>query len=148
MYRLGILITGSRDFKDYDFVRSLFFPYSNLYKKEHVILYEGGQVSKEKACFNPEYWGADYIAKTIAHELGWTIKSYYAKWKLHGKKAGIIRNIEMIDAFYTSKEISEKVVIALPLEGSVGTIHAKNYAISQKIKTLTYFYPDPTPQRC
>lgn len=150
MYKLGILVTGSRNFRDYDYIRNLFFPYNDKYNN-NIILYEGGQVSKDNSSFtkDPEkLWGADYLAKRAALELGWKVKSFPAKWKLHGKKAGIIRNIEMIDDFYMNKDIKEKEVLAFPLPGSKGTIHAIEYAKAHSFTLITYNYTEKTHTIC
>lgn len=42
--------------------------------------------------------GADIIAADYAYSLGFEVEHYPADWKRYGKKAGIIRNLEMLDA--------------------------------------------------
>lgn len=40
--------------------------------------------------------GADTIAAMAAEELGWRIEAHPADWKTHGKRAGFVRNAEMV----------------------------------------------------
>ncbi len=42
--------------------------------------------------------GADKMAERIARERGWYTEAYPADWKRYGKRAGPIRNREMIQA--------------------------------------------------
>jgi hypothetical protein len=41
--------------------------------------------------------GADEIAGTVARSLGFTIEEYPASWTQFGRRAGIIRNLQMLD---------------------------------------------------
>lgn len=42
--------------------------------------------------------GADHIAGSVAMEFGMQVKEYPADWQRHGKAAGVIRNLEMLNA--------------------------------------------------
>lgn len=41
--------------------------------------------------------GVDQIAEEIARENGWAIEQYLPDWDRHGKKAGILRNADMVN---------------------------------------------------
>ena len=87
-----ILVCGGRDYKDYDKVSN--------------TLYEITKSRKwyEPECFMPKVHiisGATTGADTLA--VDWAVANwcpyteYPADWKKHGKKAGMIRNQQMID---------------------------------------------------
>lgn len=42
--------------------------------------------------------GADAIARTVGAQLGFRVRVYEADWNRHGRRAGILRNIAMLDA--------------------------------------------------
>lgn len=60
--------------------------------------------------------GADTIAGDEAEALMLTVRAYPADWKQHGKRAGILRNIQMLDE-------RPDLVIAFQINGSRGTQH-------------------------
>jgi hypothetical protein len=60
--------------------------------------------------------GADFMADQAAHQLQIPVQPHPAKWNQQGKKAGPLRNQEMIDAHPDTG-----LVLAFPLRGSVGT---------------------------
>lgn len=60
--------------------------------------------------------GADTQAARIAKDLGYTVEPFPADWRKHGKPAGIIRNIAMLDR-------NPDLVIAFQVNGSRGTQH-------------------------
>jgi hypothetical protein len=41
--------------------------------------------------------GADTVAHMVAKKLGYRTKTFRADWNEHGKKAGIVRNLAMLD---------------------------------------------------
>lgn len=43
------------------------------------------------------YKGADRICEEAARAYGWTVELHPAEWTLHGKRAGFLRNQEMVD---------------------------------------------------
>lgn len=78
-----LLITGSRDWKD-------------RYAIAEAI---------SEVAVDPREWtlvsgacptGADRICEEVAHSLGMTVEIHPADWKTHGKRAGYIRNAEMV----------------------------------------------------
>jgi hypothetical protein len=83
---MRILVTGSRDWDDWPTLTWALLKETRGYDEE-VTLVHGG-------CST----GADHMADVDASLRGWKIEVYQAQWGLHGKKAGPIRNIEMVDA--------------------------------------------------
>jgi hypothetical protein len=41
--------------------------------------------------------GADFLVTSYARSIGWNIRSYLANWVQYGKRAGPLRNKEMIE---------------------------------------------------
>ena len=80
---MRILVCGGRDFSKYNQVFYAISRLKNTYGVEAVI--HGGAR------------GADSLAGQAAEELGIPVEVYPADWKTHGKKAGLIRNQQMID---------------------------------------------------
>lgn len=60
--------------------------------------------------------GADRIAAVEATALGFTVKAYPADWDRHGKSAGFLRNVQML-------EEEPDLVLAFQIDGSRGTQH-------------------------
>jgi hypothetical protein len=81
---MHLLVTGSRTWTDVQLIRDHLSWYNSLI--EPVTLIHG-------AC--PR--GADAIANRIAFEYCWTIERYPADWQQHGKRAGYVRNAEMVN---------------------------------------------------
>jgi hypothetical protein len=77
-----ILITGSRDWTNREIIEKALGEYVHLPK---VTLVSG-------ACPT----GADRLCEDYAEFLGWNIERHPADWGKYGKKAGFIRNAEMV----------------------------------------------------
>jgi hypothetical protein len=60
--------------------------------------------------------GADTIAAFEAKALGFTVRAYPADWERYGKRAGILRNLQML-------EEEPDLVLAFQIDGSRGTQH-------------------------
>lgn len=84
---INIMICGSRSITDKEWIFSQIeaFWYWNAACYDEVTLIEG------------EAQGVDLIAKEYAQKNNWKIKDFPANWKKYGKKAGMIRNINMVD---------------------------------------------------
>lgn len=80
---MRVLITGSRDWHDIQLIHDAL---SMLELPLPVTLVSG-------ACPT----GADAICEEAAEELGWNIERHPADWKRHGRRAGYVRNAEMVD---------------------------------------------------
>lgn len=97
---MKILVCGGRDFNDYEFVKECLTFLHNTLKSFTVI--EGGAR------------GADSLARRWANEHGIECITVPANWNKHGKRAGPIRNQEMLD-------MNPDCVVAF--EGGNGTAH-------------------------
>lgn len=106
---MRVLVCGSRTFNDPEFVNDLLYGLCArwVHEVENFGIIEGGAR------------GADRLAAEFAelHGLGDAHEQYPANWGKHGKRAGFIRNQEMIDT-------EPDLVLAFidkPLEDSRGT---------------------------
>lgn len=80
---MRILICGSRDFTDYPQLCSV-MDEMNLDEVQPITIISG------------EARGADTLAKQYAEECGWDYEGYPADWNTHGRRAGPIRNRQML----------------------------------------------------
>jgi hypothetical protein len=111
MFRL--LVTGSRDWSDVDAV---------VRELEVVQAHEGEQV----VLVSGNCRGADLIAEDIAVKFGWMIERHPADWKTHGKRAGFIRNGEMV-------ELGADYCVAFVKDNSAG---ASNTVVKARIAKI------------
>lgn len=82
---MRILITGSRDWGDYEAIVD-------------VLVYEMGPDPYEATVVSGACpTGADALCEEVAKYLGATIERHPANWEKYGKPAGFIRNKEMVD---------------------------------------------------
>lgn len=109
----ALLVCGGRDYAD----RTKVFRTLDLLKKawgmdrepdQRLIVIQGGAR------------GADLLAKEWAKARGVPCLEVKADWDKHGKQAGILRNIEMMDKYQPG------LVVAFP--GGTGTKHMIGYA--------------------
>ena len=103
-----IIIAGSRDITDLDPViealnLSGFFEDDD----EEIEIVSGGAK------------GVDRLGEIVAEASGYGLKIFPADWVTHGKKAGILRNIQMGD--YADK------LVAIRKDNSRGTTHMIEY---------------------
>lgn len=84
MYK--IIINGSRDFHNYTYLRLILKDYimTNQINPELIEIISGGAK------------GADTLAIKFAKEYNLNYKVMNADWNKYGKRAGIIRNAEML----------------------------------------------------
>lgn len=108
-----VVVAGSRDFCDYDYAKKCL---DWILKKRIDDGYKIVVISGHAR-------GADMIGERWAEENGWAVSSHPAEWDKYGKRAGFIRNCEMVDccdgvvAFWDGK--------------SKGTKHTIDYAGKQ-----------------
>lgn len=96
---MRILITGSRDFDNFELMKYIL----NFFKEE-----------KDVTLIHGDCRGADKIAGYIGKSLGFNIEAHPADWDKYGKKAGPIRNTEMVDS-------GADLVLAFPIGNSYRT---------------------------
>lgn len=111
---LKIAVVGSRDFPDKDFVlRSL----ADTFDIEDELISGGAK-------------GVDTWAEEWADSQGITAYIYPADWKKHGKKAGFLRNEQIVEA--------ADMLVAFWANKSPGTKHSINLAHNKKIPVVVF----------
>lgn len=101
---MRILITGSRYHQNKNLIKdALLAEVVNVSDDEEITLVSGNCPT-----------GADFIAEEVAESLGWVVERHPADWEAHGKKAGPIRNSQMVRK-------GADVCLAFPLGDSRGT---------------------------
>ncbi len=110
---MKVLVTGSRNWTDKEAVEI------NIARTKPDIIIEGGAR------------GADTIAKEYAHKTFRKVIEVKAEWDKYGKKAGAIRNAEMI-------AMKPDVVLAFStdLSKDKGTRDTVNKALQKGIKVI------------
>lgn len=100
---MRVIIAGSRKFENY---RLLEHKCDNILKNvKDVEIVSGGA------------YGADRYGEMYSVERGHKLKRFLADWDQHGKKAGMLRNIEMAEyadaliAFWDGKSAGTKHMI-------------------------------------
>lgn len=76
-----VIIAGSRNFNDYEFLKQ--YMDFLLQNKQDIVVLCG------------EARGADSLGKRYALEKGFSVLSFPADWKRFGRSAGVLRNREM-----------------------------------------------------
>ena len=82
--------------------------------------------------------GADTLADIVASNLSFTIERYPAQWHRYGKKAGPIRNEEMVAC-------GANIVLAFPAAVSPGTKHCMTVAHRTGITVVNITGGDTIP---
>lgn len=80
---LRVLVCGSRTFRDGDVVKALLWG----------LVHDNTDVTVIHGCAK----GADSLAGFYAQWFGLQVEEYPALWALNGKRAGFIRNRQMLD---------------------------------------------------
>ncbi len=120
MERFNILICGGRDFTDWGLFTRTMIDVCNQYtssKKKPFFISGGAR-------------GADAFAVSLAKGWEHPYKVYSADWEKHGKRAGPIRNQQMLD------EGKPDLVVAFPTKTSRGTWDMVNRAKRHGIETI------------
>jgi cell division ATPase FtsA len=104
---MKILVCGSRDWDDFDAIANRLCKYAADILP--VVILHGGAA------------GADGIAGAAARLLRFEVRVFRPDWSEHGKRAGILRNLQMLDE-------QPDLVIAFQRNGSRGTQHTINEA--------------------
>ena len=114
-----LLITGSRDWTEYG------------------VILEAIRNSGCTIVIRGNARGADTLGKTAALALRYEHRAYPAKWDVHGKAAGPIRNQEMLDKEHTHDHPIE-LCLAFPLAQSRGTYDMMRRAHKAGIQVIVY----------
>lgn len=129
-----ILVTGSRHFDSYN-------PYNYQLMQKALSttaqkLYAAG--ASDITVVHGGASGADTLADIVASNLGFTIERHPAQWHLYGKKAGPIRNEEMVAR-------GANIVLAFPAAVSRGTKHCMTVARQAGITVVNVTNGDTIP---
>jgi hypothetical protein len=113
-----VLVCGSRDWTDEDAIADVLAEYAPDYP---TIIHGAAR-------------GADSIADRVAKTYGYTVKPFAADWYGMGRRAGIIRNLRMLDE-------NPDLVIAFQINGSRGTQHTIDEARRRGIPVEVHAAP-------
>jgi hypothetical protein len=116
-----VLVCGSRDWEERTLIRMDIAWVASQWPGATVI--HGGAR------------GADAIAGQIAQDMGLNVEVFPADWDAHGKRAGILRNLAMLDTNPTH-------VIAFQKGRSRGTQHTIDEAQRRGIWTKVWMVED------
>jgi hypothetical protein len=133
---MRILVTGSRDWDDKQMIFDVLwaFTYGRGYDFSPYTLVSGHCPS-----------GADALAESLAAAWEWDIELHPADWETYGKRAGFIRNQEMVDS-------GADICLAFRRGNSKGTTHCGEAAEKAGITTVwveddSPLEPKPTPRK-
>ena len=115
-----LLICGSRDFSDEKLMRVTLGRYIDSLGRPDVIITGGAR-------------GADFMAESLAKAMKIPVESYPADWRKYGRRAGPLRNIQML------KEAKPTYVLAF-YSGTItpGTEHMVSIATEKNIVALSF----------
>jgi hypothetical protein len=117
-----ILVTGSRDWTDSAKIATEIFR----------CLYEMKTPHSESLLIHGDCpTGADKLADDYARTTGMHIWRFPADWDTHGKRAGFLRNAEMVD-------LEPDVVLAFIKNGSKGASMTAALAEKKKLETRRF----------
>lgn len=129
---MRLLVTGSRTWTDAPFIRrelhSVLCPEFGVFRP--LTLVHGGAI-RGADCIADE-WAEMEIAD---HDSPITVECHAADWKQHGKRAGLIRNAEMVKA-------GADLCLAFIRAHSRGATHCAALASAAGIETRIYRWED------
>lgn len=120
---MRLLITGSRSWDNINYIRSTFMSLADEYGDD-ITLVSG-------ACPT----GADRLGEMVASELNWAIELYPADWNTYGKRAGFVRNSEMIDT-------NPDIVVGFVRNKSKGASMTVNLGKNKGLLTVVHDWTD------
>lgn len=113
-----VLITGSRDWTDRRRIKNVLT--KELNENGRFVLISGGCPT-----------GADKICEEVALSLGLLVERHPADREKYGKRAGYIRNAEMVN-------LNPDVCYAFSIDDSKGTQHTINLAHKKDIRVVRH----------
>lgn len=112
---MKVIIAGSRDFKNYDMLKSTC---------DHLLM----KVKSDITIISGAAKGADKLGERYAAERGYIISSHPADWDKYGLSAGYRRNVDMADegdcliAFWDGKSKGTKHMIDIAIDKELNVI--------------------------
>ena len=125
MDKLRILVCGGRRFDDYDL----------LEKTINDVIAEAGRTDIE--IVSGHCVGADKLGELYAEKHNAQVKIFPAEWKKYGKRAGPMRNKQMVDYISGFKN---KIVIAFVSANTKGTRNTITLAKKANIRVIEKGY--------
>lgn len=118
---MRILITGSRDWDDETLVREALDSFRDHIPKtvQHILVSGGCRT------------GADLMAEDYARKVGWAVECHPADWGRYGKRAGYVRNKEMVG-------LGADICMAFILNDSRGATMTVELAVAAGIETRIF----------
>ena len=121
----GIIVSGSRNYNNYEeFKAKMDEALCRLKTKYPIVILEGGAK------------GADALAVRYAKEFGHPYIEFKADWDTWGKRAGMMRNVEMLT--YAIDYCERRGLIAFPAKDSIGTRGMISIAEKAKVQTRVF----------
>jgi hypothetical protein len=113
-----VLVCGSRDWTDTGIIRECL---------ESIAIQHDNNVR----VIHGDARGADHGADVVARLLSLSVERFPADWRTHGKRAGVLRNVAMLDC-------GPDAVLAFQRNGSRGTQHTIDEARRRGIPVEVY----------
>lgn len=117
---MRILITGSRDWLDFEFIKEKLVAFTENVSGDSVTLVSGHCPT-----------GADFMAEQVAKSLGWIVETHSADWTMYGKRAGFVRNDHMV-------KLGADLCLAFIKDGSKGATMCSTLAEKAGIRTIRF----------
>lgn len=117
----SILVTGSRDWPSPTLIKCFLDEFTIMIgQREDITLINGG--AKGVDVMSADHWRQHGYGNVI---------TVYPDWNLHGRKAGILRNIDMLN-------MDPTYVIAFIYNHSAGATHTYNEAMRRGMKAYAF----------
>lgn len=123
-----LLITGSRDWRQVEVLSTA------LRLAAVQMAGEGGAESAPVLVSGACPSGADAQAELVWNSWGLEVERHPARWDLYGRRAGFVRNEEMVDSLDKERDL----VIAFIRNGSNGATGTMNYALGKGYRVWLY----------
>lgn len=111
---MRVAVVGTRTYGEYEVVKKVL---DTIIKEDDIVVSGGAK-------------GVDELAAKYAHERGLRLEVYEADWSTYGRKAGPLRNTEIVDV--------SDVIVAFWDHKSKGTLDTINKAKKRR-KSLTIY---------